>query len=145
VERLTEELNLTPEQMLKVEMILMSSRQEIQEIREKFKPEEARGKIQSLLRQKIVGLLTEEQKRKYLERSSSSMERGEQGRPGRVWVLSPEGKPIPASIVLGITDGTFSEVMAGDLREGTEVIVEETTGKKNQSGSNPPFMRGMGK
>jgi HlyD family secretion protein len=142
VERLTEGLNLTPEQQSKVEMVLRSSRQEIQEIREKSKPEEARGKIQSLLRQKIMGLLTEEQKRKYIENSSSSSpERGEQGKPGRVWVLSPEGKPVSASIVLGITDGSFSEVMAGDLREGTEVIVEETSSKKNQSGSNPPFMR----
>jgi HlyD family secretion protein len=72
---------------------------------------------------------------------------GDQGRPGRVWILSPEGKPIPVSIFLGITDGTFSEVMGGDLREGMEIIVEETSGKKgqSQSGSAPPFMRGMGR
>jgi HlyD family secretion protein len=151
VERLTEGLNLTPEQQSKVEIVLRSSRPEIQEIREKSKPEEARGKIQSLLQQKIMGLLTEEQKRKYSERSSSSSsergEQGEQGKPGRVWVLSPEGKPVPASIVLGITDGTFSEVMAGDLREGADVIVEETSSKKNQSqsGSSSPFGRGIGR
>ena len=72
---------------------------------------------------------------------------GNQGRPGRVWTLSPEGKLIPVSIFLGITNGTFSEVVAGDLREGMEVIVEETSGKKgqSQSGSAPPFMRGMGR
>jgi len=72
---------------------------------------------------------------------------GDQGRPGRVWVLSKEGKPIPASIVLGITDGTFSEVMSGDLREGGEVIVEETSGKKAsaQSSASSPFMRTPGK
>jgi len=66
---------------------------------------------------------------------------GEGGRPGRVWVLSKEGKPIPISIVLGITDGTFSEVVAGDLREGMEVIVEETSNKKGTTqSSGPPFM-----
>jgi HlyD family secretion protein len=72
---------------------------------------------------------------------------GDQGRPGRVWILSKEGKPIPASIVLGITDGTFSEVMSGDLREGGEVIVEETSGKKGpaQSSAPQPSMRGMGR
>jgi HlyD family secretion protein len=72
---------------------------------------------------------------------------GEKERPGKVWVLSQQGKPIPVSIVLGITDGTFSEVVAGDLREGMEVIVEETSGKKGQgqSGSAPPSMRGIGR
>jgi HlyD family secretion protein len=60
--------------------------------------------------------------------------------------LSPEGKPTPVSIVLGITDGTFSEVMSGDLREGGEVIVEETSGKKTQSQTGaPPVMRGIGR
>ena len=72
---------------------------------------------------------------------------GDQGRPGRVWVLSPEGKPTPVSISLGITDGTFSEVIGGDLREGGEVIVEQTSGKKGsaQSSAPPPVMRGMGR
>ena len=72
---------------------------------------------------------------------------GDQARPGRVWVLSPEGKPAPVSISLGITDGTFSEVMSGDLREGGEVIVEQTSGKKGSAQSNapPPVMRGMGR
>jgi HlyD family secretion protein len=67
---------------------------------------------------------------------------GDQGKPGRVWVLSQGGKPTPVSIVLGITDGTFSEVISGDLREGMEVIVEETSGKKlsTQSGARSPFM-----
>jgi len=143
IERLVKELNLTPDQQSKVEMILQSLRPEIQEIREKSKSEEARIRIQSLIRQKIVGLLTEEQKKKMSELSQSSQ--GMERRPGRVWILSPEGKPVPVSIVLGITDGTFSEVVAGDLREGMEVIVEETSDKKGQgqSGSAPPSMRGI--
>jgi HlyD family secretion protein len=72
---------------------------------------------------------------------------GDQGKPGKVWVLSPAGEPTPVSIVLGITDGTFSEVMSGDLREGGEVIVEETSGKKAsaQSSASQPSMRGLGR
>jgi HlyD family secretion protein len=72
---------------------------------------------------------------------------GDQGRPVRVWILSKGGKPNPVSIVLGITDGTFSEVISGDLREGMEVIVEETSGKKasGKSGASQPSMRGMGR
>lgn len=145
IERLVKELNLTGDQQSKVEMILKASRQEFQEIREKSKPEEARVRIQNLIQQKIGGLLTEEQRKKLSELSQSSQ--GTERRPGRVWVLSPEGKPVPVSIVLGITDGTFSEVVAGDLREGMEVIVEETGNKKGPSRgtTSPPFTRGLGK
>jgi HlyD family secretion protein len=146
VERLTEGLNLTAEQQSRVEMILKSSRQEIQEIREKSKPEEAGKKIQSLLRPKIMEVLTEEQKRKYTELVQSSS-REEQRRPGKIWTLSPEGQPIPISIVLGITDGTSSEVISGDLREGAEVIIEQISGKKGtgQSNAPQPSMRGIGR
>jgi HlyD family secretion protein len=71
---------------------------------------------------------------------------GDQGRPGRVWVLSPEGKPIPVSITLGITDGTSSEVMGGNLQEGAEVIIEGNSNKKGQSQSGSvPFMPRMRK
>ncbi len=144
IERLTKELNLTPDQQSKLEMVLRSSRQEFQEVSQKMKPEEARGRIQGLIRQKIGGILTDEQKQKLKELSESSQ--AEQGKPGRVWVLSSEGKSTPVSIILGITDGTFSEVMSGDLKEGGEVIVEETSGKKTQSQAGaPPLMRGIGR
>ncbi len=70
----------------------------------------------------------------------------DQGRTGRVWVLSPERKPTPVSIPLGITDGTFSEVIGGNLQEGGEVIVEQTSNKKapSQTGT-VPFMPRMRK
>ena len=143
IERLVKELNLTQEQQSKVEMILQSLRPEIQEIREKSKSDEARIRIQSLIRQKIGGLLTEEQKKRMSELSQSPQ--GTERRPGRVWVLSKEGKPTSVSVVFGITDGTFSEVISGDLREGMEVIVEQTSAKKgqSQSGSAPPSIRGI--
>jgi HlyD family secretion protein len=143
IERLTKELNLTPDQQSKLEMVLKSSKQEFQEISQKMKPEEARSRIQGLIRQKITGILTDEQKQKLKEQSGSSQ--AEQGKPTKVWILSPAGKPTPLSIVLGITDGTFSEVISGDLREGTGVIVEETSTKKSQSSSPSPFGRGMGR
>jgi HlyD family secretion protein len=124
-------------------MVLKSSKQEFQEIRQKMKPEEARGRIRDLVRQKISGILTDEQKQKLKELPETSQT--EQRKPGTVWVLSADGKPTPVSIVLGITDGSFSEVMSGDLKEGGEVIVEETSAKKtsSQSSSPQPFVRGI--
>ena len=146
VEQLTEGLSLTSEQRTKVEAVFRSSRQEIREIRENSKPEEARAKIQNLLRQKIMGLLTEEQKKKWEASRSARGEQGEQveeRKPARVWVLSSEGKPVSVSIILGITDGTFSEVVSGDLNEGTDLIVEETSKQKSQTTNAPlPFMPG---
>ena len=89
-------------------------------------------------------MLTDEQKQKLMQLYDSSQP--EHGKRGRVWILSPEGKPTPVSIVVGITDGTFSELMSGDLSEGGEVIVEETSGKKTQSQAGPsPLVRGIGR
>jgi len=145
MERLTRELRLTKDQQSKVAMVLQSSKEEFQEIREKAKPEEARARTQRLLRQKIWEFLTEEQRQKLNELAQSSQK--DEKKPGRVWVLSEGGKPVPLSVLLGITNGTFSEVVAGDLREGAEVIVEEISKKKGstQSRAPSPFMRTPGK
>ena len=141
LERLKSELNLTPDQQSKMDMIIQSSRAEIQEIRDKSKPEEASVRIRALIRQKIWGILTEEQKKKLKEMASSRQR--EQGKPGRVWVLSAENKPTPTQIVVGITDGTFSEVMSGDLQEGAEVIVEEISNKKTRPSTPLPSTKGL--
>ncbi len=140
IERWTKELNLTPDQQSKLEMVLRSSKQEFQEINQKMKPEDAKGRIRSLIFQKITGILTDQQIRKLKDLPESSQS---ERKPGKIWILSPERKPIPVSVVLGITDGTFSEVISGDLREGQEVIVEETSGKKATSQSVQPSMRGI--
>lgn len=39
-----------------------------------------------------------------------------------VWTLSPDGKPEPVQIQTGINDGSFTEIVAGGLREGQQVI-----------------------
>jgi HlyD family secretion protein len=143
--RLTSELSLTPEQQTKIEMILRSARQELQEIREKGKPEEVRGRIQGLIRQKIWPVLTDEQRKKVAESSSSS--KGEERKTGQVWVLSPQGLASPVPVILGITDGAFSEVVEGNLTEGMGVITEDLTKGKNQGqqATPGPSMRGFGR
>jgi HlyD family secretion protein len=143
LERLKSELNLTADQQSKMDMILQSSRAEFQEIREKSKPEEASLRIRALIRQKIWGILTEEQRKKWSEMAQA--QQMERGRPARVWVLSQESKAIPVQIVIGVTDGTFSEVMTGDLRDGSEVIVEEISNKKGtaKTATPMPLTRGL--
>jgi HlyD family secretion protein len=41
---------------------------------------------------------------------------------GRVWVLR-EGEPAPLDVRLGLTDGAFTEIVAGPLAAGADVIV----------------------
>ncbi len=78
------------------------------------------------------------------KRENRQSEQGEERKSARVWVLSSAGQPVPVSIMLGITDGTFSEVVSGDIKEGVELIVEEASNKKAQTTNTGrlPFMPG---
>lgn len=42
---------------------------------------------------------------------------------GRVYVLGRDGDPVAVPIRLGVTDGTLTEVVAGELEEGAMVVV----------------------
>jgi HlyD family secretion protein len=59
----------------------------------------------------------------------------------RVWILK-NGKTVPVSVTLGLSDGSFTEVVAGDLSPGDEVVLEKM--RKNgtsQATGRPPSMR----
>jgi HlyD family secretion protein len=53
-----------------------------------------------------------------------------------VWVLGPDKKPQPRRIQIGISDGTATEILRGDLKEGDMVIVGQ-----NISGDSRPQTR----
>jgi HlyD family secretion protein len=40
-----------------------------------------------------------------------------------IWVLGDDKKPRPVAVKLGVTDGSFSELTEGDLKEGQEALV----------------------
>ncbi|MBI1955390.1 MAG: HlyD family secretion protein [Acidobacteria bacterium] len=48
-------------------------------------------------------------------------------RPAIVWVLGPPKKPESRPVLLGITDGTSTQVLSGDVKEADNVIVGDTT------------------
>lgn len=66
------------------------------------------------------------------------------GRPGRVFVPGPDGRPTPTRVRLGISDGRFVEVLSG-LDEGAPVITGTEDGARPRSAgaspspSNNPF------
>jgi hypothetical protein len=61
---------------------------------------------------------------------------------GRVW-LYIDRKLVPINARLGISDGSYTEVISGDLKEGQEVVVNFVTGLEasrtpgQQGGGNP--------
>jgi HlyD family secretion protein len=48
-------------------------------------------------------------------------------RRGQVWVLSASGQPELRNVMVGITDGSRSEVVSGDLAEGDPVMIGDST------------------
>ena len=56
------------------------------------------------------------------------------GVAGQVWVLTPEGKLRAVQLRLGMTDGSVTEVLEGDLREQQEVVVGATTSSQQPVG-----------
>lgn len=53
---------------------------------------------------------------------------------GRVWVLGRDRQPVSVPVTLGVTDGTFTEVVRGNLEEGQVVLV----GLESPASTAPP-------
>jgi HlyD family secretion protein len=56
----------------------------------------------------------------------------------RVWVLGPDGKPQPRRIKVGLSDGSSTEMVEGDLREGDVVVTGQNvaaTASRTQTGN----------
>jgi len=69
-----------------------------------------------------------------------SAEQGEFGGPTRkVWRLGDDGTPMPLTVQAGISDGVWTEVAAGPVREGDRVIVGVETARGDRGkGELPP-------
>jgi HlyD family secretion protein len=54
-----------------------------------------------------------------------------------VWIIK-NGKPQRIPIMTGISDGTYTELVSGEIKEGQEVIIESLINKKEQSAPHGP-------
>jgi hypothetical protein len=64
-----------------------------------------------------------------------------------IWVLGPDKTPQPRRIQIGITDGTSTEILRSDLKEGDEVIVMKNIsadGRQQNRQTPPGFGGGSG-
>jgi len=123
-ERLVKGLALTEEQQRKLDPILQESRDQLRALSAQDLPDWQRRqraqKIREASQSRIREILTPEQRPKYETLIASQGGRGVTA--GRVWVLGPDGKPKAITVQLGITDGSSTEVVSGDLPEGTDVL-----------------------
>jgi len=128
IKRLTEALQLNEDQQSQLRAIFAKAREQIISLRRQGATrEDIRAEIERMRQRNrgiILQFLTPEQRLKFRQlteaRAASPVTRG------RVWVLNGGGRPAPVDIMTGITDGSFTEVVKGDLQAGQQVIIGTT-------------------
>jgi HlyD family secretion protein len=143
VESLRAELSLTPDQVNRVEGLAKAMREAIGAAGQN---PEARREIARAERQKfqraLEAVLNAEQQEKYRTQRAEQratrqgLDGGMRGVPGRVYILDAKGQPQALSLRLGASDGTFSEVISGDLKVGDLMVTGLNTSAPK--GARPP-------
>ncbi|MGE5256007.1 MAG: efflux RND transporter periplasmic adaptor subunit [Hyphomicrobiales bacterium] len=132
-------LNLSESQQNQARVILADARDKLSALRRQGAgPEEVRSEanlVRERSRRAIAALLTPEQQEKF-RRLSAAHESNPTTR-GRVYVPGENGQPAAVDIVLGLSDGTFTEVVSGDLMAGQEVIIGSQPAGQKPSGRAP--------
>jgi HlyD family secretion protein len=135
-QRLFETLKPDETQKAKFEEILADGRQKTIKLREISDTGERRRqfeRVRAESRLRIGETLTPAQKPLYERLVAELAGRGAASFAGRIWVLEA-GQPKPLEVRLGLTDGTSTEIIAGPLAEGAEVIVGLAAGAEKRDG-----------
>jgi HlyD family secretion protein len=137
LKRLNEILGLNKDQQAQVRAIFAEQRERIIALRRQgVAPDDIRTEMKRMWKQNssaISAILTPVQREKFLgiatSRAANPVTRG------RVWVLDTNGMPVPVNVITGISDGSFTEIVRGDLKAGQEVIVGTSHPERRSSGS----------
>lgn len=138
INRLDKGLSLGEDQKEQIRALFAEVRKKVMAMRGAGAgPNEIGPEVQRLREQnriKIMRILTPEQREKFQKLRSARI--ASPLTPGRVWVLGEGGKPDPVDVVSGISDGSFTEIVRGDLQPGQEVIlgIVQTSGKRKSGG-----------
>ena len=139
-ERLVSELKLDADQQSKLDAIFAGMRDKFMALREMSEAErpKAAERNRAEIREKITAMLREDQRKRYIEIVAETA--GRAPTRGRVWIAGADGKPQLVQVRLGLTDGTATELLGGDLKEGQEVLIGVATvpGKSAAPASGAP-------
>ena len=125
-QRLMQELKPDEAQKAKLEQILDETRQKMGALRDIADEQERRKqseRVRAETRVRITEVLTPEQKPIYERLVAELAGRSGGGGSGRVWILGADGQPAAVEVRLGLTDGSSTEITAGEIKEGAEVII----------------------
>jgi HlyD family secretion protein len=140
---LARDLALTPEQLTKLDAILEEARQAFAAARvqggDDAGPGAQRRRARTEVREKIRAILTPDQQKRF-DATVAAQDGGStsSASPARVFVPGTDGKPRAVGIMVGLSDGAFSEVVSGELQAGQEVLVGTPTGTSGR----PPAQGG---
>lgn len=132
--RLVGQLGLSPPQVAQADAIFSEARPRYGQLRDLTAEErpKARERISADVRARIAELLTPGQKTRYAALAAGAA--GRTSTRGRIYLMGPDGKPMPFNVRLGISDGTSTELLvpagntpgaagADELKEGATVII----------------------
>ncbi len=127
-ERLTRELGLSAEQQTKLEGIQRATTEKIAAISADDPAQRKKeiGRLRAQSRTEIAAMLTDEQRQRY--EALASEQRGVATARGVVWVPAGGDVPKAVNVRLGISDGSFTELLGGEFKEGDAVIVGSGAG-----------------
>lgn len=122
-ERLVVELKLDASQQASLDAIFAGMREKFMALRDMAEADRAKAseRNRAEIREKITAILNETQRKRYAEIVAETA--GRAPARGRVWVAGADGKPQAVQVRLGLTDGTTTELIGSDLKEGQEVLV----------------------
>lgn len=59
------------------------------------------------------------------------------GQPAQIYLLGSDGRPEPVAVRIGVSDGNYTEIVAGPVEAGREVIIGGGAGEQGQSRRRP--------
>ena len=143
---LVRDLALTPDQQTRLDAILAEVRQALAGLRgqgDEGARDAQRKRVRAELQEKVRAILTPDQRTKYDTLVAVQEDGGRRTRetPARVYKLDADGKPQGIDIVTGASDGSFVEVLSGDLQPGQEVVIGQGSTPTSSGGGGGPRLR----
>ena len=108
----------------------------------RFKPPEEKNQAQELLRQEQSRTAPRPGARRTSRSGGGGGGEGRRVRQVRIYLLR-DAKAQPLDVQLGISDGSRTEVVSGDLNENEPVIIGMASGATGQTGVANPFQSGQ--
>ncbi|MGO4404050.1 efflux RND transporter periplasmic adaptor subunit [Bosea sp. RAF48] len=143
-ERIETELQPTAEQKQAIAEIL-KERRGSREAMAGLSPEERRAAIRTARNElvaKIGAVLDPERRAKFEAIMQEGRAAPPQGVPGRIYVLDDAGQPKPVPVMLGPTDGAFTELLGGEVKDGMQIVTGG--GPRATAAPEPPASRPRG-